>query len=165
MSLAIAPGASNPAIFWYSEGVSADSQRIRTMIEGISSERRRPVSFAWRDELFDHLQGITENCSDRGWDGYDSEPISREIALLTKRLIEVLPEGMQSPRVIPESDGDISLVWRTDDQKHFVLTMTGPTLVYAGIFGGLTKSYGEERFSGALPPTILDILTKYFPEN
>jgi len=30
---------------------------------------------------------------------------------------------------------------------------------------GLFKHYGEERFFGVIPRTILDILVRYFPET
>ena len=154
----------NPPVFWPAEGVSKESEIINSLANEISTERRRPASFAWRDLLFAELSEVMQTCADDGWDGYDAEPISQESASSAAQLIQLLPESIQIPSVVPEPSGDISLEWRTEDQKHFTLSIMGPALVYAGIFGGSSKDYGEERIFRALPRKILDILTSNFSE-
>lgn len=153
-----------PVFFnWPMEGVSPDSDNIRSIFEEILDERRRPVSFAWRDILRDEVAEIVQDCAGRGWDGYDAEPLSPESVVSTGRLIELLPEGVKIPSVVPEPTGDIVLEWRTGDQKYFTMSISGQILTYAGVFGGLSK-YGEERIFRALPGEVLGFLASYFPE-
>lgn len=164
MSMLATAGRSNPAIFCSAAGVSEDSRMIREILGKFLAERRRPVSFAWRDSLLDEVWTIRQTCLNEGWDGYEAEPVSRESAFCATQLINLLPEGIQIPSVVPEPTGDLSLEWLTEDQKHFTLGISGPTLVFAGIFGGSSKRYGEERFFRVLPQEILDILTDYFSQ-
>jgi len=149
---------------WCVDGVSAESQEIRSMVSRIASQQRILASFGWRDSLLDEVSHISQNCERQGWDGYDAEPISNESAIRAAQLIELLPNSIQTPDVVPEPSGDISLEWHVADQKNFSLGVSGQSLVYAGIFGGSSKSYGEERFSRDLPSTVLEILTSYFPQ-
>jgi len=116
------------------------------------------------EALIDEISQISQSCEKHGWDGYDAEPISSESAVRAAQLIKLLPNSIQNPSVVPEPSGDISLEWRSDDQKNFSLGVSGQSLVYAGIFGGSSKAYGEERFSRDLPSKVLEILTSYFPQ-
>ena len=159
-----ATGTTNTAIICPLEGVSEDSQRISAIIRRIEVERRKTVSFSWRDSLLADVRDVLRTCSEEGWDGYDADPIAPESAHRAPQLIELLPGGIQLPSIVPEATGDLSLEWRKDNQRHFTLSLTGPTLVYAGIFGGSTKSYGEERFLRELPQPIVEILHRYFSE-
>jgi hypothetical protein len=149
---------------WCVEGVSEESQKISGMISSIASQQRILASFRWRDSLLDEISQISQSCDKQGWDGYDAEPISPESVIRAAQLIELLPISIQTPDVVPEPSGDISLEWRADHQKHFSLGVSGLSIVYAGIFGGSSKAYGEERFSRDLPSTVLEILTSYFPQ-
>ena len=164
MSMLATAGRSNPAIICPAAGVSKESLMIMAILENISRERRIPASFAWRDLLLGDVSEIIQSCSNEGWDGYDAEPISRESGLRAEQLIRLLPDGIQAPNVIPEPTGDIGLEWFRGNEKHFTLSIAGPALVYAGIFGGSRKKYGEEQFFGDLPDEIMDILTSYFSE-
>lgn len=154
----------NAPVLWSIDGVSAESQEITSMISAIASRQRVLASFRWRDSLLDEVSRLSQNCERQGWDGYDAAPISNASAIQAAQLIELLPNNIQPPDVVPEPSGDISLEWRATEQKNFSLGVSGQSLVYAGIFGGSSKSYGEERFSRELPATVLEILTSYFPE-
>jgi len=164
MSNHVAAATLDPAAFLPLEGVSEESEKIKALVKTYRAERRKPASFAWRDSLRDVVSELFRTCTDQGWDGYDAEPISMESANGALTVLDVLPEGIQAPDVVPEPTGDIALEWHTEDHKHFSLSVTGPTLVYAGIFGGASKHYGEEQFFRVIPRTILGILLRYFPE-
>ena len=164
MSTRFAVAPMNSPIMWCVEGVSEESQEIRALISSIASQQRILASFRWRDSLLDEISQISQSCEKQGWDGYDAEPISSESAMRAAQLIKLLPNSIQAPSVVPEPSGTISLEWRTDDQKDFSLGVSGQNLVYAGIFGGSSKAYGQERFSRDLPSTVLEILTSYFSQ-
>ena len=151
-------------ITWCMEGVSKESQEIRALVNRISSHQRILASFAWRDSLLDELSQISQSCEKEAGTAMMPNLFSSESAIWAAQLIELLPNSIQIPNVVPEPSGDISFEWRTDDQKDFSLGVSRQNLVYAGIFGGSSKRYGEERFSRGLPSTVLEILTSYFPQ-
>ena len=128
MSTLAATRDLNEAFYWYGEGVSEDSDNIRSRVYEILGARSRSVFFAWKDILRDEVAEIVQTCAVQGWDGYDAEPISPESEVSTGRLIELLPEGVKIPSVVPEPTGDIALEWRTGNQKYFTLSISGPIL-------------------------------------
>lgn len=162
MSTLLQRTPSDPSPLWYSEGVSEESRAIRKLICDYREERRRQASLAWKDILDGEVFEIFGSCSDQGWDGNGAEPISPQSAAGALMVIEGLPEGMRLPAVVPEPDGDISFEWRAEDGRQLSLSVTGQALVYAGIFGGSSRQYGEEQFFGVIPQAILEILARYF---
>lgn len=164
MSVRLATAGSGQTFSWPEIGFSDESKHICSRLLKILAEVRQPISFSWREELQDELDEIVQDCSKAGWDGYDAEPVSAESIVAAQQLIEALPEHIQVPDVVPEPSGEIALEWRSGNQKYFSVTVSGTELVYAGIFGGFWKKYGEERFFGRLPTTVLQILSQYFSE-
>lgn len=165
MSVRLATATIDQTTWWPQVGFSEESKNIKSHLVEFQIEGRKPISFSWRDSLLDQLEEIIGSCYKAGWDGYDAEPVSTESVISALQLIEALPEHIWPPRLIPEPSGEISLEWRAGGQKHLSISVSGWALVYAGVFGGSFKQYGEERFFGHLPPTILRILTSYFPED
>ena len=143
-------------------GISKESIDINALVLNAVKSSRQPVSFLWRESLTCKVREIYERCSKAGWDGYDAEPIALESCLGALHVIDLLPDKILPPDAVPEPAGEISLEWRTEDELLFSLTVTGRTLVYAGIFGGHSKQHGEEHFFDQLPKTVLEILTRYF---
>lgn len=164
MSVRLATAGYGQTFSWPEIGLSDESKQIRSGLLKILAEVRQPISFSWREMLKDELDEIVQECSEGGWDGYDAEPVSSESAAVAQQLIDVLPEHIDVPNVVPEPSGEIALEWQSGGQKYFSVTVSGTVLVYAGIFGGFCKKYGEEQFFGALPTTVLQILSQYFSE-
>jgi len=164
MSTSVEIALFDPTRLWFPVGVSDESvEVVRERAKEDQPDRQAPASFAWRDSLLEQISEVLDCCKDQAWDGYDAEPIALVSAESAFEVARSLPAGIQAPTVVPEPDGDIAFEWRTDDSKLFSLSVTGPTLVYAGRFGGSSKLYGEERFFGVIPRAILEILTRYFP--
>lgn len=164
MSVRLATAGSWQTFSWPEIGFSDESRDIRSRLLKIRAEVRRPISFSWREGLQDELDEIVQDCSKSGWDGYDAQPVSDESIVAAQQIIDALPEHIRVPDVTPEPSGEIALEWRSGNQKYFSVTASGTVLVYAGIFGGFCKKYGEERFFGSLPTTVLQILSQYFSE-
>ncbi len=163
MSVRLATVPEDQTVWWAEAGLSEESKDIKAQLEEIRRESRKPISFSWRDALRDEIAAVVRNSSRPGWDGYDAEPISIDSANRALRLIEALPEHITPPSVIPEPSGEIGLEWHTDHQRDFSISVSGTTLIYAGVFGSC-KKYGEEPFGDVLSSTILRILTHYFPQ-
>jgi hypothetical protein len=145
----------------FEAGLSEESQDIRAKMDEFRRKSREPISFSWRESVRQEIEGALRSRSQAGWDGYDAQPLSLESANGALRIISALPDHFAPPSVTPEPDGEIALEW-SDDKKTFAVSLSGATLVYAGVFGGTCKKYGEEPFFGALSPTILRILAEYF---
>lgn len=162
MSPRLVIAALDRPIWSPSEGISEESKDIISSLKYIQKQPTKSISFSWRDQLRDEVAGITHDCENGDWDGYDAEPISAESASGTFRVIDLLPEHILLPDVVPEPTGEIALEWRVGEEKHFTLSVSGRSIVYAGIFGHYDKQYGEEQFFNVLPSTISRILTRYF---
>jgi len=163
MSTSVEAAPYDLTSLWFPAGISSESKKIdRERAKEYKPDRQTPASFAWRDLLVEEIADILQSCSTRAWDGDDAEPVSPFSAHSAVELVRNVPEGIQTPTVVPEPDGDIALEWRTEGNRLFSLSVTGPTLVYAGRFGG-SRQYGEESFFGVIPRTIMEILTRYFP--
>jgi hypothetical protein len=164
MSTSVEIAPFDPTKLWFPVGVSDESvEVVRESAKEDQPDRQAPASFAWRDSLLEQIGEVLHSCTDQAWDGYNAGPISLVSGESAFEVARNLPTGIQAPTIVPEPDGDIAFEWRTDDNKLFSLSVTGPTLVYAGRFGGSSKQYGEERFFGVIPRAILEILTRYFP--
>lgn len=164
MTIRLAAAGTGQTFSWPEIGASEESRVIRSRLVKIKEERRQPISFSWRDTLRDDLDEIIRDCSNPGWDGYDAEAVSMESAVIAQEIIDALPENIQVPNLVPDPSGEIALEWRVGDQKYFSVSTSGNDLVYAGLFGGFCKKYGQERFFGTIPPTILHVLSHYFSE-
>ncbi len=163
MSIRLAPTTTGPTVWWPVTGFSLESRDIEAKLQEIRRQLRKPISFSWRESLRDEVAGIVQSCSIAGWDSYDAEPVSAESEIATLQLIELLPEYVATPDVTPLPSGEIALEWRTEQEKYFTIRVSGMRLVYAGVFGGSCKKYGEEQFFDALPLAIQAILTEHFP--
>jgi hypothetical protein len=149
------------AICRHAQGVSEESEGMEQLLRKISEGCREPASYAWRDALLQELEETAVACSSAGWDGYDAEPVKSEAYSGSSLLIQLLPEGIIPPRVVPEPDGDLALEWILEGDKHFTLSLSGDSIIYAGILGK-SRKYGREPFQGELPPSPLGILTSTF---
>jgi len=145
-------------------GMSEESRDIWAKMEEIRRKGREPISFSWRESLRDEIEAVLRTHSQPGWDGYDAEPVSLKSANGALRIINALPDHISPPGVIPEPDGEVALEWSSNNRRDFSISLSDATLIYAGVFGGSCKKYGEEPFFGALPSTILGILIQYFPK-
>ena len=165
VSIRIAASTGAVNLWWTATGLSEESNEIRDRIEEIQQELRKPISFSWRESLRHELAEIFQKCSFAGWDGYDAEPLSDESKIAAFQLVEVLPEYILTPDVTPLPNGEIAFEWRVGQEIYFTISVSGVSLVYAGVFGGSCRKYGEERFFDALPQSIQSILTEYFPST
>lgn len=162
MSTFVQIATFDPGVFWRPVGFSEESRRTSGLADQYRTELRNPASAAWRGRLLGEIAEILDDCSTRGWDGYDAVPISADSVIAMVEILDNLPEGLQGPDVVPQPNGSLALEWQTDDRRMFALAATGQTIVYAGRFGGSATQYGQERFFGVIPQPVLEILTRYF---
>ena len=98
----------------------------------------------------------------RGWDGYDAQPIAERAVDIARYLIDLMPETMPYPEIVPSPNGEIAFEWDRGENYLFSIRTHGGLLVYAGIFGADRKQYGQEPIDQGLPQSIATILATYF---
>lgn len=152
-----------PAIIWQiNEGISSESRAIQDLLRSAKEHASKPVSQGWQTFLKDRVQEVSIECAQKGWDGYDANPISKSSKVWALRVIDQLPENVQDPSIVPEPDGELAFEWNLGKDRIFSVTVSGARLIYAGIVGANRRFYGEEKFINELPQSIASTLSNYF---
>lgn len=117
----------------------------------------------WKENLKKEAYKITKECDHEGWDGYDALPIPQSSLESVLKLIDYLPENIQIPDIGPEPTGNIGLEWHP--RKNLILSMAlyENKICYAATLDN-QNVHGEQPIKDALPKTIEEILTTYFPK-
>src|SRR5277367_2944030 len=95
----------------YPSGVSSASHRLEMCAQQIRNHTENAVFFGWKAVLRYDLMATYRDCSEQGWNGYDAAPITRQTIIAGGTLLELLPDYMTPPEVIPEPTGKISFGW------------------------------------------------------
>jgi hypothetical protein len=104
------------------------------------------------------LQKNYDSCKEDGWDGLDAYSISEKTFKCATDLVINLPLGIKAPDIIPETDGDITFEWSTDN-KNFISVSVGDDNVI--FYNALIKSIafnGTLKFTGLWPVSVIDII-------
>ena len=128
----------------------------------ILSHSEQSIIGDWRQALRDQLADVCQESSVRGWDGYDAEPITKLAVDTVRNLIDLMPETMPRPDIVPSPNGEIAFEWDRGKDYLFSIRTHGGLLVYAGLFGSDRKQYGQEPIDQELPQPISTILATYF---
>jgi hypothetical protein len=102
------------------------------------------------------LARVAKACSQRGWDGYDAQPISPQTQRNARAFLEDLPMWLQAPDIVPEPDGEIAIEWDLGPGRIFSVSIgdTGK-LHYAGLFKDGVERHGVEPFEGVVSTEVL----------
>ena len=73
----------------------------------------RSYTGGWKRVLVDEAFEIYCECSEPGWDGYDALALSKEAFLNAKHFIDLIPDGVSRPDLVPSPDGWLSFEWRS----------------------------------------------------
>jgi len=145
-------------------GSGADFESLKKHYDTIVAKFRETSTLGYLDDVYQSLDEIFEECSEENWDGYDALPISEDVVLEAKRLIESLPatSSIPMPEIVPEPTGEIGLEWYKSKRSVFVVSVNGKNeAAYAGLFGP-NKTHGEEYFGDSIPSVIIDNLKRLF---
>jgi hypothetical protein len=121
----------------------------------IKSDRRSAAS-APQSVTLAELARVAKACSQRGWDGYDAQPISPQTQRNARAFLEDLPMWLQAPDIVPEPDGEIAIEWDLGPGRIFSVSIgdTGK-LHYAGLFEDGVERHGVEPFEGVVSTEVL----------
>jgi hypothetical protein len=154
-----------PSVMNYqARGFSAEAGKLNKFLERDLSEIRKGETLGKQIGMLQLLDSIVEECSDRGWDGYDALPLSREAYIEAKKLIMSLPviSFIPMPEIVPEPSGEIAFEWSKGKRRTFIASVCGNNeIVYAGLFG-LNKTHGTEYFGDSLPSVLIENLRRLY---
>jgi len=128
----------------------------------ISSNRERlEQSYALgagRQEVYEALYAMCEECQDSNWDGHGAEPISLEAYRNAYAFVEALPMGCRSPSVGAEPDGHVTFEWYKSTSRVLSASVSPEGMIYYAALLGSGKRSGAEPFRGEIPQPLLEII-------
>lgn len=145
----------------YESGVSDSSHELSQYVLKIRNHTSQTISLGWRESLNQQLMDIYSRCSEENWDGYDAIPLDRFTVYAASIFIELLPDNIAIPDIVPEPTGEIGFQWSKGKHVTFVASINPEMITFAGLFG-TSKIHGEIKFLNELPSAIEKILLDYF---
>ena len=89
------------------------------------------------------------------WDGDGAAPIEQTTLKYAARFLFALPQGIPSPSVLIDRDGDVVFDWGSSAQHTFSVSIARDgTLAYAGLFGR-ARTRGRENLSEGMSASLL----------
>lgn len=112
-----------------------------------------------RNDFFQEIIEIQEECADTNWDGDGALPISQKSINYARKFFKALPLSIDVPEPVPEPNGELALVWRQNGY-HIAVSISEKAEL---AFGGRVKSgsiAGTEKFDGTIPEHLKNIIMK-----
>ena len=132
-------------------------------IDLVAIELETPTN--WVDQSLEELEEIYNECSEKNWDGYGADKISREVYFEVTKLLNLIPTSFPIPEIAPEPDGGIGLEWYKDKGQTFIISVDGRKVItFAGLFGEYSEVHGTETFTNSMPTFIFDHLNRLFSD-
>lgn len=145
----------------YESGVSLSAKELIRYVIKIRNHTSQSISLGWRENLNQQLMDVLSRCNVQGWDGYDANPIDRFSIYAASRFLDLLPDNIEIPEIVPEPTGEIGFLWSKGKHVTFVISVNPDKIIFAGLLGA-SKNRGETKFLNELPHTIERILLDYF---
>lgn len=145
----------------YEIGVSKPSQELTQYVLKIRIHTSQTIFLGWREILNQKLMDVYSKCHLEGWDGYDAKAIDRFSIYAASRFLDLLPDNIEVPDIIPESTGEVGFLWSKGKNITFAVSVNPNTITFAGLFG-MNKNHGEFNFQNELPCPIEKVLSDYF---
>ena len=144
-----------------SGGVGESLGSIVRDLQDLVNSYKLTISGQRFDSARKSLFEISRECSEINWDGYGAKPITSETYFEALGFIDLLPEDLEPPDIVPEPTGKIGLEWRKGTKTIYVIALGGKNLIsYAGIFGPGNETHGTENFAEFIPETIIEHLNR-----
>ena len=113
------------------------------------------VDASRRLETLQQVQDAAQSSAYDDWDGEGASAVEQSTVRYAAKFVWALPQGVTSPDVLVDRDGDLVFDWGTTARRTFSVSVgRDGTLSYAGVFDQ-AHTHGKELFTGAIPATIL----------
>lgn len=113
------------------------------------------VPMTQRAPLIAEFWEVVAGCSEPGWSGERSDPISPEAVAAGYKLISQLPEDIPSPAVGAIPEGLLSFEWYRGPKRIVMVVANSYNGVDYAIRRGDEVFHGRSPFFGKLPETVL----------
>jgi hypothetical protein len=108
-----------------------------------------------RADALRQLETAAKEASVPNWDGEGAHPVEQSTLRYATRLLVGLPQGVASPTILVDRDGDIVFDWGPHPRSTFSVSIARDgMLAYAGLFGR-ARMLGGESLAEGFPATIL----------
>lgn len=97
----------------------------------LASDIKSTFDFTFKESnLLVELEEIYIECSDKDWDGYSSQPISREAISEAKEVFKIIDKNLNKSissrfNVSPAPDGSVVFEYRKNKYHNFVISVKG----------------------------------------
>lgn len=100
----------------------------------------------------ERLREVGEACSERNWGGEDEAPLAPTTIRYAEKFLELLPSRFQSPDVIPEPNGALSLEWWYSQFRSVIVAFHAePKIEFSVLMSAENGNFGHCRFDGLIP--------------
>lgn len=115
---------------------------------------------SWREDLKKKVEILSQECSQKNWDGYDANPVTPVSVACAVRFIDLLPESSSIPEIYVDPGGEFSFDWLEVRGGSFSISVSATHLNYAGIFGK-EHLHDSAEFKDEIPRPILELIKRF----
>jgi len=108
-----------------------------------------------RAALIAEFSEVVAECSEPGWSGERSDPVSPEAVAAGRKLISQLPQDLASPSVGALPEGLLSFEWYRNPKRVVMVVPNANNGVDYAIRRGDEVFHGSAPFFGKLPESVL----------
>lgn len=116
------------------------------------------------DEITNEMLDIQKECAEPEWDGYDANPIDKEVITGAIRFLKLIFKEnikINKPDIAPTSNGSIVLEWRLRKNEIIVISITNRHKFNYALITENRQQSNKGEFNNELPSEIKDLLIKY----
>lgn len=146
-------------------GFSQESRTVRMHVREVRDHAAESISLGGRKEIKDRIWELYLRCGEPGWDGGDADPVQADACRGAVRFVDLMPDGLKRPDVVPECDGELALEWESGADRIFSIGFDTEGINYAGFFGGRKKFRGQEEWGDVIPEEVATILVRHFSKE
>lgn len=143
--------------------VSVAAESVADRLDSISSSQGASCSrnCLQRESIYTLLADLFKECSYKGWDGYQAEPLSEASKVRAADFIRNLPDEYLTTEFDVTPDGKIALFWKSvrGSDKLLTLVIDGQLLYYAAKIGH-RKAKNKLPYNFSIPTEILNFISQ-----
>lgn len=114
---------------------------------------------------FSQVNEVYKECSAKGWDGYDAQPILRSTIQNAIIFLETLPLGIEPPTIGADTDGSITLEWYRASERVISISIDSEGWMYFAAIIGTKKRHGVDYALSGVSDDILKIISQIYKDN
>jgi hypothetical protein len=139
-------------------GASQTAEYIQKQVTDCSRILQKSAALGIEAMIRGELADVWEECSQPGWDGYNSLPVTWDSYHHTERLLRAFPLGTPLPSLGAEPDGQITLDWGRSRRRRLSVSVSPDGDLHYAALQGPESLCGTVPFIDEVPLTILNLI-------